>query len=154
MGASRLSALLVAFALSGGLPLLDARAGGHEHVCRCRHAAGERCTCAVCRRAGATARRAELEKLPPCHRAAAEAALAREEREGGEDRGGPSGAPVISGCCGDPDAHRATLVSPDPFAPPPPVLLVPPAFAGRARDRDCSPRDRVRAPPRPPPRHA
>jgi hypothetical protein len=144
---SRLSALLVAFALTGALPLLEAHAHEREHVCRCRHGPGERCSCPTCRRAVAKARRAELESLPPCHRAAAEAALSREERDGG-------GVDVIGGCCGDPGTRGEVLASPGPFAAPDPVLLSPPAGAGRPSDPGGSAREVVRAPPRPPPRPA
>jgi hypothetical protein len=145
----RLAAAVVALALSGVVPAVEAYAEGeHAHRCQCRHGAGERCSCSACRRAAARARRAELDALPPCHRAAAEEALAREEREG------PEGVDVMAGCCGGSEEGGALPGAPDPFVPPAPIPFRPEIRAEPVPSGGSAPRDVVRAPPTPPPRPA
>lgn len=144
----RAAALVVALVLSGGLPLAAAPADHGDHRCHCRHAPGERCSCSRCRRASTEARRARLAEVPPCHRAAAEAELAREERGPGQ------GVAAVNGCCADPERHLAPTRL-EPFVPPSPGALGPaaPGLADRGPGGG-PPTDVPRAPPAPPPRLA
>jgi hypothetical protein len=149
LAVARCGALLVALALSGALPHVAALADEREHRCACRHGADERCTCAGCRRATARARSAALAALPPCHRAAASAAMAREERA-------PCpGEATVTGCCGAPEQHRALAAGEGPFLAPAPAALAAPA-PGRHPPHTApgEPPGLVRAPPTPPPRRA
>ena len=65
--------------LSGAPRLATGGSQGARHACCCR-ARGKHheCACPLCR----SARLAAIEKLPPCHRAAALAALAEEDPAG------------------------------------------------------------------------
>jgi hypothetical protein len=146
--ARSVAALALAVVLSGGLPLVEAAVADGEHHCQCHHRAGETCSCWRCSRAAAKARRASLDDLPPCHRAAALAALEREERQP------PAGDPVVQGCCGAPERFAAAVTA-DPFVPP---ILGDLGPAAPVRARPVRPaseaRDVPRAPPTPPPRLA
>src|SRR5215208_1026547 len=117
--ACRAVAALVALALSG-LPRLVSAAlvVEPEHRCQCAsHGVGHVCACAVCRARVRAARRDAAAKLPPCHRGAALAELARED----DDRGGP--APCLRPSCGgDPDA-ATRLLSSDAFTIPLPPAV-------------------------------
>ena len=76
-GAARLAAALVAVVLSGAPGVLAAHAPVEGHRCACRAHVGEReCDCAICRKAWLSAQASD-ESLPPCHRKAANGALAR-----------------------------------------------------------------------------
>ncbi len=145
--ASRLSAVVVAFALSGGLPLVEGDGQDHApHRCHCHHGPGEFCICSRCLRAPSAATDAELEKLPPCHRAAARAARDRTAQAS------RSGRPMLTGCCSTPGPQRATLAAADPFVLPP-ALRLPAAGGGEdLRRSGVEPRDARREPPTPPPR--
>lgn len=122
---SRLGAGLLVLALAG-IPRLAVQAAPEPaHRCQCpRHAPGEECSCPQCRAAARRAQEAELEKLPPCHRAAARQAAQAERDE-------PAG-PCLRGSCGNPEDHPATATGLDPFTLPggsgPPAAPV----AGRA----------------------
>ena len=147
LAVSRLGGALVAFALLA--PLLPAgTAEDHSgHRCTCRHGPERACTCGTCRRAAARARLAEAEKQPPCHRAAARAAAARESGE----RALPG--PCLKGTCGAPEQHRAAVAGVEPFTLPGPVAPEAPRLAGLVPAAPEAPRRNLpRAPPRQPPR--
>ena len=120
---SRLLAALVAFGLTGGLPYVEARPIEAPHSCHCHHGPGEVCICAQCHRRTAApdpaAEAAELEKLPPCHRAAAKAARAREDQaraaQAREAQRPGTDQPMFTGCCNSPVQVPATLATPEPF---------------------------------------
>lgn len=115
----RVAAAALALALSGAPRAASALAPEKPHRCQCRHGAGERCTCPVCGKRAAQARRAGLADLPPCHRAAAEQALAAEEEHARRDRE----VPCIQGDCGaelpsaPPRASTETFTLPEPPRP-------------------------------------
>ena len=147
LAVARLSALLVACALSGALPLVEPP--GQEaapHRCQCHHGPGEVCLCARCHRGAAGPSQAELDALPPCHRAAAEAARARVERAGEQ--------PMLTGCCSTPGPRQTSLAGAEPCLLPPPVQLLPRTPAGRVAAPPARTTGLLRAPPTPPPRVA
>jgi hypothetical protein len=143
--AARVVAGLLAVALAGALPAAGARAEVEAHRCQCHHGPGEQCSCTTCRREARAARRAELDRLPPCHRAAA---LAEQERD---ERAPPSG-PAILGCCGFPGQHVAAPGPGQPFVPPGELALPHPMEAGPTPVPVVDGPGLDRAPPTPPPR--
>lgn len=147
--AGRLCAALVAFALTGGLPLVEAEGQDRApHRCHCHHAPGELCICSRCARGPTVTTDAELEKLPPCHQAAARAARDRNAQAS------RSGRPMLTGCCSTPGPQRATLATADPFVLPP-VLRLPAGGADEVGRRSrVEPGDLLPEPPTPPPRPA
>jgi hypothetical protein len=150
LAVSRLGGALVAFALLA--PFLPAGTVEEHagHRCTCRHGPERACTCGTCRRAAARARLAEAEKLPPCHRAAALAAAARESPKS-EDRALPG--PCLTGTCGAPEQHRAVIAGVEPFTLPRPEALEAPRLAGPVpAAAEVARRDLPRSPPRQPPR--
>jgi hypothetical protein len=145
----RFGALVVALSLSGALPQMGAVAREREHRCSCHHAPGEVCSCPGCRRAAADARRARLAEVPPCHREAALAALASEEREP------PAGAAVVTGCCDTPERQWMALQDSSPYLRPGAVVLKPVTADGLPPPtRLLAPREVPREIPTPPPRVA
>ncbi|MFO0585798.1 MAG: hypothetical protein U0229_26240 [Anaeromyxobacter sp.] len=91
-------ALALALSASGAGGLVEVTRHPVHH-CRCHHGPDEDCDCKGCHRALEAAARDEA--LPPCHRAAAKARLARAAR--------PPAHPCVKGTCGneDEDAPRA-----------------------------------------------
>jgi len=148
----RVVALFVALALSGAMPQMGAVAHEREHRCTCHHAPGEVCSCPGCRRAAADVRMAQLADLPPCHRAAAIAAMEREERE---EREPPPGTAVIEGCCDSPERHWMALQGSGPYLRPGSVVLVPIFSDGHPSPaRPLPPGEAPGEIPTPPPRRA
>jgi hypothetical protein len=138
-----LIALVLALSASGaGGAVLDGLRPHVHHQCRCHHGPGEDCSCGYCRRALAAA--ADDPRLPPCHRAAAKARLARAAK--------PATHPCIKGSCGseDGDAPRAPQHEPLVLSQSPRLLRLPRSapvsIAATAAGRDSD------GPATPPPR--
>lgn len=151
---ARALAALVALGLSG-VPALSSElaSGGHAAGHRCRCPRGQHdCACPVCRSAARAARRAGIADLPPCHRAAALDALAREDAEAGQGR--PGATPCLRSACDGPEERLPTAAGQELFVLPsralptsPGLMALIPATAGTGRSR-------ARAPETPPPRRA
>lgn len=112
--AVRLAAVLVAAALGGLVPWLEAPHAEATHKCQCPKGGGHHvCDCPLCHAeaARAAAAAAKGAKVPPCHIAKAKKAEAA-EREAAERRA--ASGPVISSTCGAGDQR---------FDPPPVVQL-------------------------------
>ena len=147
---ARLAAALVAFGMTGALQWPALAAPEAPHRCACRAGAGghlgeHACECARCREQTHAARDRDVEKLPPCHRAAARKALAEESRR-------PPPGPCFQGSCGAPEAQRAaalpmaeSFLLPDAAAPPAPPV------SGLTPEACAEPDDAGRVPPTPPP---
>jgi hypothetical protein len=146
---ARLAAAFLAVALSGALQAPALAAPPRPHKCECRagsHGADHECECARCRDEARAARARDLDKLPPCHRAAAQKAAAAQEPRT------PAG-PCLRGSCGAPEVPQSLVLptaervvmpaTPAPAAPPVARLA---ATVARAPAHD------VPAPPTPPPR--
>lgn len=120
--AVQLAAALVAVALTGVLPWLEAPHAEPVHRCQCARGAGHHdCDCPLCHAeaARAASRAASDAKLPPCHLAKARKAEA-EARESAARRA--ASGPTIAASCGAGDPR---------FDPPPtaPIFTVPEAPA-------------------------
>jgi hypothetical protein len=146
-GVCRFATVLVVCALSGAPSLVEGHLGESGHRCHCHHGPGEVCTCGACARAAAKARRADVEKLPPCHRAAALAALEREQR-------GPPRTATMTGCCGAPEGLKSGLVTRDPCLPPTAPVQPAPGRDGQPVEASASAREVPLVPATPPPRVA
>jgi hypothetical protein len=114
--AVRLAAVLVAAALGGVTPWLEAPHAEATHKCQCPKGGGHHeCDCPLCHaevaRAAAAAAASREAKLPPCHLAKARKTEAA-ERVAAERRA--ASGPALSSTCGTGD-HR--------FDPPPTVQL-------------------------------
>jgi hypothetical protein len=97
---------------------------------------------------GARREGADLEKLLPCHRAAARKALAKDSRRA------PAG-PCLQGSCGVPEAPRAlALAITEPFLFPRAVSVPSPAVTRLAPREVAAPSATADGPPTPPPRRA
>jgi hypothetical protein len=97
----------------------------------------------------AEARRARVEELPACHRPAAIAALASEER------GPPPGAAVVMGCCDAPERPWLALDESSPCLRPGALMLRPSTSDGLPRPTQLLPPGEVpQETPTPPPRLA
>jgi hypothetical protein len=145
---SRLLAVLVAFAMGGGLPMIEAHAHDEApHRCHCHHGPGETCLCAQCgQRPVAAPTEAELAALPPCHRAAA---LARAKAPAPR-----SGQPMYTGCCTTRGPAPATLATPEHFILPPALPVGAPGRSERPLASVGGAHDHRGQPPVPPPRAA
>lgn len=145
LGVSRVAAALVALALSGAPGLASLHARGREHRCTCK--AGGRaheCACPVCH---AAARRADEERLPPCHREAArQPAPARSAER--------AAAPCWTGSCGDREDGGIALSPLDAFTLPAATRLAAPRLSGRIAPERPSGHELLLAPETPPPRRA
>ena len=140
---SRLSAALVALALTGAPALAAAAAPRPVHRCLCPRGAGH--DCAHCHPTGPAASAGD-DALPPCHRATA--GKAQRERRAGE-------TPARLGhSCGDPETRLGWTPTPEPFLLPgdSPAHLIAPCGAVVAGGD--SPRLDGPAPAKPPPRSA
>jgi hypothetical protein len=146
---ARIAAALVAVTLSGAPRVLAMNAPVEGHRCSCKaHAGGHHeCECAICRKAALSAHASDR-NVPPCHRAAARKALARDESARRE------GAPCIEGTCGTGGRPVVTIAGVEPFCPPPGDALA--GLLAREERRQSSPRllDRAHDPETPPPRAA
>jgi hypothetical protein len=143
---SRLLAVLVACAMSGGLPYVEAQHDEAPHRCLCHHGPGETCICAQCSRRPAPAQptEAELAALPPCHRAAARATAPARRAD----------LPMYTGCCTTPGPAPATLATPEHFILPPALTAGEPGQPARPLATLCDALDHRGQPPVPPPRAA
>lgn len=145
---ARIAAALVALALSGVPRALALPAPETGHRCSCKsHHGNHECECPICRRA-ALAALASDEKLPPCHRAAARKAQAREERAARRT------FPCIEGACGGSGQPVLAPVGTEPFFTPSALAV---ARAERTEFRPCATtaaRERSLEPETPPPRPA
>jgi hypothetical protein len=146
---ARVAAALVAVTLSGAPRVFALASPPAKHRCACQAHAGARheCECALCHQA-VLAAQASDESLPPCHRAAAQQALA--------GTGGRSsrGAPCVEGTCGTGAKPPVTAAGVEPFCLPASgalAIALPerplPVFAGPVRERAVEPET-------PPPRAA
>lgn len=152
--AARLAAALVALALGGVLPLLEAPHAGAAHRCQCARGAGHHdCDCPLCQAEAARLAAAAPPggKVPPCHLALGKKAQAA-EREAAARRA--ASGPFFASACGTGD-HR--------FDPPPAVqyFTVPaaPAVAVHVTvtaldHRRCAADGVPVEPATPPPKHA
>ncbi|MFT3914646.1 MAG: hypothetical protein QM704_11165 [Anaeromyxobacteraceae bacterium] len=109
-------ALALALSASGAGGLVDATRPPAHH-CRCHHGPDEDCDCTGCHRALEAAARDEA--LPPCHRAAAKARLARSAR--------PPAHPCVKGTCGNEEAGAPRAPGHEPVVLPAarPALTLP-----------------------------
>jgi hypothetical protein len=101
LAVGRIAAALVAVGLSGSLQLPPAKRDHRvaAQACRCgSHHGGHACSSPACHRA----RSQDVAKFSPCHEAAAQQKLAREERS--LDFGGP----CMEGSCGHPESPQAS----------------------------------------------
>src|SRR5512138_2539328 len=120
---ARAAAIAVALATSGLARAVPPFPVGSHH-CRCSaHGEDHVCACPVCAAAARRARLAHIEDLPPCHRAAARAALAASDAQRGRD-------PCVLPTCGAPWESAASPQT-EPF----PV----PAASALARAAWCAP---------------
>lgn len=113
-GAARLTATLVALALGGLVPWLEAPHAEPTHRCQCARGAGHHdCDCPLCQAEAARAATSASPDaaVPPCHLAVAKKVRAA-EREAAARRAASGHA--LSSSCGDGD-HR--------FDPPPTVQV-------------------------------
>src|SRR5690349_2476259 len=110
---ARLAAVLVAVTLTGTPRVLALHAPPERHRCSCAAHAGEHheCACARCRSAALTTQASD-ESLPPCHRAAAEKALAHAKSDASRR------APCVEGTCGSGARPTLTLAGVEPFCLP------------------------------------
>jgi hypothetical protein len=145
---ARVSAALLAVALTGAPRVAALHAPGEGHHCECKSGGEHHLECAACRRA-ALAARANDAKLPECHRAAARRALGQREPAGGA----PS-APCLERACGGSGQPALTAGGTEPYLLP---AAKAPAFAPRT-ERTPAPSDGARerpfAPETPPPKPA
>jgi hypothetical protein len=153
LAVSRLLAALVALGMTGGMPLIEgAPQDEAAHRCHCHHGPGELCICSRCQRSATAAQGQasdqEIEKLPPCHQAAARAARTRSEPAPGTD------APMLTGCCGSSVIMGAMLATAQPFVVPPALGLAAPSRNPRPLGSANLALDLTRTPPTPPPRLA
>jgi hypothetical protein len=139
-----LVAVVLALSASGaGGVVVDGLVEHREHRCRCHHGPDEDCGCSSCHRALVAA--SEDRRLPPCHRAAAKARLARAAKA-------PSHA-CIKGSCGSDDegTPRAPQREPLVLSKTPQLRRVPRSApvsiadgaAGRDADRPATPPPRA-----------
>jgi hypothetical protein len=114
--AVRLAAVLVAAALGGAVPWLEAPHAEATHRCQCPKGAGHHdCDCPLCAAEAARAARAAATgaKVPPCHIALAKKAeAAQHEAERKAAARHAAGGPTLSSTCGAGDQR---------FDPPPVV---------------------------------
>jgi hypothetical protein len=148
----RSAAAVIALAMTGALqwPALAAPPAPHRCACHARAHGGEHeCECARCQAEARAAQERDLEKLPPCHRAAARKALAKESRRA------PAG-PCFQGSCGVPEAPRAlALTFAEPFLLPRAVSLPSPDEVTRLAPREVAAGSATAdGPATPPPRRA
>ncbi|HEY6002771.1 MAG TPA: hypothetical protein VIV57_07835 [Anaeromyxobacter sp.] len=145
---ARVSAALLAVALSGAPRVLALHAPLEGHHCECKSGGQHHLECAACRRAALAARSTDA-KLPECHRAAARKALAK-----GEPAGGAPNAPCLERACGGSGQPALTAGGTEPYLLP---AAKAPAFAPRT-ERTPAPSDgaleRPLAPETPPPKPA
>ena len=145
---ARVTAALVAVTLTGAPRVLALKAPAERHRCSCpAHGNHHECECALCRKA-ALAVDATDETLPPCHRAAAQKALA------GARTDASRGAPCLEGTCGSGARPALTLAGVEPFClPAGGALRVP--LPARPLELSAGPRhERALEPETPPPRAA
>jgi hypothetical protein len=142
----QVGAVLVMASLTGAPRVAALLAPPEKHVCRCsEHLPGEECSCPICRRAALEAR-ADDASLPPCHRAAAKKALARESRPA------PAGVPCATGSCGALDPRPVTASGVEPFVLPAPVAFPLAPLEARLTEPAERRGQVARAPDTPPPR--
>lgn len=151
---ARVLAALVALGLSGVPALTSEHAtGGHAAGHRCRCPRGQHdCACPACRSAARAARRAGVAALPPCHRARALEALAREDAEPAQGRSGA--APCLRSACDGPGERLPTPTAQELFVLPSRALRTSRGWMARLRATAGTGRERARAPETPPPRRA
>ncbi len=148
-GLSRIAAVLTVLMLSGVVRVATMAASTGAHRCCCKaHGAHHECNCPICQAAALAARFEEADKLPPCHRAAARAAIAREAQ-----RRAPRG-PSLTTSCQTPDRCLAPVPGVDPFVLTGELVYREPPDAGQAPASSARPREALRAPEPPPPRSA
>jgi hypothetical protein len=124
--AVRLAAVLVAVALGGVVPWLEAPHDEATHRCQCpRGSTHHDCDCPLCAAQAARAARAaraaaEGARVPPCHLAAArKAEAARHEAERKAAARHAAGGPTLSSTCGagdqriDPPPLVASFTAPE-----------------------------------------
>lgn len=118
---ARIAAALVAVTLTGAPRVLALHAPPEAHRCTCRAHGSEACECASCHQAALKAEAMD-ERVPPCHRAAAQHALsAAGERSS-------RGEPCVEGSCGSTSRPAVTIAAVEPFhrsVSPPLPLRVP-----------------------------
>jgi hypothetical protein len=116
---ARLAAALVAVTLTGAPRVLALHAPAEKHRCACQaHAGGKHeCECAQCHKAALTAQASDG-SLPPCHRAAAQKALAT------PDPGRSRGEACLEGTCGSGARPTLTLAGVEVFCLPASGALV------------------------------
>lgn len=147
---ARISAVLVAGALSGAPRVLAMHAPLEGHRCECKAQRGgnhHECECMICRRAALSAQATD-EKVPPCHRAAARKALSERAPAG------PRSEPCIEGTCGRAGEPTTTAAGVEPFCLPVAAAV---ALVDRTEPRQIvadAARDRALEPETPPPRAA
>jgi hypothetical protein len=148
MAASRCAASLVALALSGAPQVIAMQAPIERHRCACRaHGSDHECSCSLCRRA-ALQHQSSDESTPPCHRAAARAALAQQEHRPA------SGAPCVEGTCGQHAQPPVTIAGIESFVLPTVKAIAVPWRVERIWRKGESLHERSLDPETPPPRRA
>lgn len=157
----RILAALVALGLSGAPALLEHGKTARLATHRCHCPAGRHdCKCPVCHAAHTAratgeveaAQHAEIEKLPPCHRAKAVATLARAPAE--EQRPVPVAAPGLRSGCDGPEERLPTSTAQELFVVPGAPVLCAPGFARRLTAPAGTSVARPQVPELPPPRGA
>jgi hypothetical protein len=146
----RLAAAALALALSGAPRAAQALQPERPHRCQCRHGVGEHCTCPVCGKRARQARRNAAQEAPPCHRAAAERALAAEEERARQDRD----VPCLRGDCGGDEPAAPPRASAETFTLPDPPVIGRAGHAGVVPALATSEGAAAPAPEPPPPRAA
>lgn len=116
----RLAAVLLALSLSGASRAAASLAPEPEHRCQCAsHGEKHRCACKICNERARRARRGEIDKAPPCHRAIVERQVAEEEER--EQQEGTD--PCLLPDCGGRDPAAPPRASVDAFTLPQPAGL-------------------------------
>lgn len=162
----RILAALVALGLSGAPALLEHGKTARLATHRCHCPAGRHdCKCPVCHGAHAAAAReldgasdagdgrgAELDQLPPCHRAKALEALARRQAE--DRRPEPLDGPGLRSGCDGPEERLPTSTAQELFVVPGAPALRASGFAWRVPAPVAAGVARPQVPELPPPRGA
>jgi len=145
---ARVSAAILALALTGAPRLAALHAPPEAHHCACPASRDghHECTCALCRRASLAAR-ASNDALPPCHRAAARDALSDAEK-------GSREMPCIEGTCGDPVGQVVTVHGGEPYCLPRTTPIVHRLLVELRPPSATALRGLTTEPPTPPPRPA
>lgn len=143
---ARIAAAVVAVTLTGAPRVLALHAPAEAHRCTCQAHASAACACASCHEAALKAEAAD-ERVPPCHRPAAQHALAA----AGERRA--RGEPCIEGTCGS-TSRPAVTAAVEPFHLAVSAAVVNPAPERRPPGLLAALLDRPPEPETPPPKPA